>query len=105
MVVADMSTPSLRSSPLIRRYPQRGFSRPSRRTSALIPGSSGGRPGRRVGRRRPERSWRCQRVRVSGATRKLDHRSRPTRRLAAASSARSAVVKRGRAPPRLRTFS
>ncbi len=83
-----------------------GFSLPNRRTSSLIRGSRGGRPGRRERpRRRPAKSSRCHRVSVSGCTRKPAHRSRVSRRLAAARNARSAVVKRGPTPPRPRTFS
>jgi len=68
--------------------------------------SSGGRPGRRdrPRRRLRKKSW-CHRARVSGRTRKLLHRSRVSTRAAAARNARSAVVKRGRVPPRRRIFS
>jgi hypothetical protein len=97
---------SFRSSPLILRYPHLGFSRPSRRISSLIEGSSGGRPGRREDRRfRLLNRSRCQRMRVSGQTRKLLHRSRESSWAAAARNARSALVKCGRLPPRRRIFS
>ncbi len=105
-VVAETSMPSFKSSPRILRYPHLGFSRPNRRISSLIAGSRGGRPGRRHGPRgRLPKSSRCHRRRVSGPTRKLLHRSRESNRAAAASNARSAVVKRGRVPPRARIFS
>ncbi len=45
IVVAPMRIPSLRSSPWMRRHPQRRFSRPSRRIRARISGSVWGRPG------------------------------------------------------------
>ncbi len=73
---------------------------PAERTSPLIEGSSGGRPGRRERRRRRvDRSSRCHRVSVSGRTTTLLHRSRDSKRAAVARNARSAVVKRGRVPP------
>jgi hypothetical protein len=71
----------------------------------LIEGSSGGRPGRRDRPLRPPVSSRCHRRSVSGQTKKLSHRSRERSRLAAARKERSAVVNRGRAPPRPRIFS
>jgi hypothetical protein len=53
----------------------------------------------------PCSSARCQRRSVCGLTAKQDHRSCGSSRLAAASKARSAVVYRGRFPPRLRIAS
>src|SRR6266540_1823004 len=44
MLVGETRKPSLPSSPQIRRWPQRGFSRPSRRTSSRTSAGSGGRP-------------------------------------------------------------
>ncbi len=73
--------------------------------SSLIEGSTGGRPGRRDRRRRPTASSRCHRTSVSRPTRKLFRRSGERSRAAAARNARSAVVNRGRTPPRLRIFS
>jgi hypothetical protein len=45
IVVAEILIPSLRNSPRIRWYPQRGLSRPSRTTRSLTSASTGGRPG------------------------------------------------------------
>src|SRR6266511_297235 len=74
--------------------------------SSLIEGSRGGRPGGRDQRpRRLLENSRCHRTSVSRRTRKLLHRSRESTQAAAARNARSAVVIRGRAPPRPRTFS
>ncbi len=76
-------------------------------THTRVTAASGGRPGLRPRRRRPPpcSSARCQRRSVCGPTAKQDHRSGGSRRLAAASNARSAVVYRGRFPPRLRIAS
>ena len=69
--------PQLGQLALMRRYPQRGFSRASRRISAITWSASAGRPPRRcacVHLRATSR--RCQRRIVSGVTRKLDQRQR-----------------------------
>ena len=105
MVVADTSIPSFRSLPSDAEVAPPGFSRPSRRIRCLSCGSSGGRPGGLQGRPRRHRKSRCHRTRVSGPTRKLLHRSRERSWAAAARNARSAVMKRGRVPPRTRIFS
>jgi hypothetical protein len=69
MLVGDAWKPSLRSSPQIRRCPQRGFSRASRRTKSRISGASGGRPARLGGCRHFRRTnARCQRNSVRGDT-------------------------------------
>jgi hypothetical protein len=44
-VVAEILIPSLRSSPRIRWYPQRGFSLPRRTMRSRASGSIDGRPG------------------------------------------------------------
>jgi hypothetical protein len=68
--VGETSKPSLASSPQIRRWPQRGFSRASRSTSSRTSAGSGGRPRRTAGCRHFRRtSVRCQRRSVRGVTR------------------------------------
>jgi hypothetical protein len=89
--VADTLTPSLRHSPTMRTYPQRGFSRARRSTRSVTSGSN---PRRRwplvgyVHRRRI--SSRCRRSRVDGVTRKMGQRSRGSSFANAASSIRPA---------------
>ena len=98
MVVAPTRTPSLRSSPWMRTHPHLGFSRPRRMTRSLIAGSSGGRP--RVPRLRYVHflltSSRCHRSRVWGVTRREDHRSLGSSRLATVMRTRSIRRNRGR---------
>jgi hypothetical protein len=85
------------SSPVIRRYPHRGFSRASRRTSSRTSRLTRGRPGRRPGYvQRRATSRRCHTSSVSGVTNNERHRSRGSRRLAAAKKARSAGRSAGR---------
>jgi len=69
IVVAETVIVSFMSSPLILRYPHRGFSLRMRRISPRRAGSMGGRPGRRRGLRSflPSSCLR-QRLRVSGTT-------------------------------------
>jgi len=106
IVVAETLIPSPFSSPWMRMYPQPGFSRASRVIRLRISAGSGGRPSPRLRRRRsPSSSARCQRRSVCGLIAKQDHRAGGSRRLAAASKARSAVVYRGRLPERLRIAS
>jgi hypothetical protein len=70
MLVADARIPSFPSSPLIRRYPHRGFSLAITRISLQTSGSIAGRPGRRCGLVHfRATSDRCQRRSVSGRTR------------------------------------
>jgi hypothetical protein len=88
--VAEIETPRPRSSPTIRRYPQDGFSRASRTTSACTRRSSGGRPGGLCGYvQRRLTSCRCQRSSVAGRTDKPDQALRGSARASAARSARS----------------
>jgi HSP20 family molecular chaperone IbpA len=71
------------TSPPMRRYPQRGFSRASRRISATGAGSMGGRPQPRRGSvQRRATNRRCQRSRVSGVMKKLAQRPRGSPRSA-----------------------
>jgi hypothetical protein len=106
IVVPETLIPSPFSSPWMRMYPQPGFSRASRVIRLRISAGSGGRPSLRLRRRRsPSSSARCQRRSVCGLIAKQDHRAGGSRRLAAASKARSAVVYRGRLPERLRIAS
>jgi hypothetical protein len=94
--VAETGMPRPLSSPTIRLYPQCGFSLASRRLSSRSERVSGGRPGNRceyVHRR--AMSWRCQRSSVSGVNGKAAQAARGSERLSAASSARSACVRRG----------
>ena len=68
-VLGETRRPSLSSSPAIRGYPQRGFSRAKRRTSSRTRRSTGGRPGRSCGCAHFRRTRsRCQRSSVSGVT-------------------------------------
>jgi hypothetical protein len=81
-------------------YAHLGFSRASRVIKLRGSAASGGRPGLAWRPRRPpSSSARCQRRSVCGPTAK---RSGGSKRLAAASNARPAVVYGGRFPPRLR---
>src|ERR1035437_2843470 len=48
-LVIDTQTPSLFSSPTMRRYPHRGFSRPRRQIRSTVSLARPGRPGRRCG--------------------------------------------------------
>jgi hypothetical protein len=103
---AEAAIPTPLSSPTIRRYPQCGFSRASRRISVRSDDSIGGRPGFLWGYvQRRATSWRCQRSSVSGLTGKPVQAGRGSERLSAASSARSARVSLGRAACRRRTAS
>ena len=106
-VVAEILIPSLRSSPRIRWYPQRGFSRPSRTTRSLTLGSIGGRPScpffRKVHFFRT--SSRCQRSKVSGRTTNEDQLLLGIARLAAANRTRSRRLSRGRDTCRWSTFT
>lgn len=107
MAVAETLTPSLASSPLIRRHPHRGFSRPILRMRSRTSGAIGGRP--------PVDPWRyvhflrtssrCQRRSVCGRMRNEDHRSRGSALLSAARYSRSRRRRRGRPTWRLRTAS
>ena len=78
-VVGETRKPSLASSPQIRRWPQRGFSRASRNTNSRTSVGRRGRP-RRPARCRHFRrtSARCQRSSVRGVTRRAprDERGR-----------------------------
>ena len=80
--VSETETPSFESSPTIRRWPQRWFSRARRTISATRSLSSAGRPGRpesKVQRRVTIR--RCQRSRVAGRTLTVvDQRARGSER-------------------------
>jgi hypothetical protein len=81
-------------------------SRASRVIRLRVSAASGGRPSLRGrGLRYPCSSALCHRRSVCGLIAKEDHRSGGTRRLAAASKARSALVYCGRFPPRLRIAS
>jgi hypothetical protein len=84
---------------------QRGFSRADRLIRLRVSSASGGRPVRRRCPRPPCSSVRCQRRSVCAPTAKQDQRSGGSKRLAAASNARSAVVYCVRFPPRLRIAS
>jgi hypothetical protein len=85
-VVGDTQRPSLASSPPIRRWPQRGFSRASRSTRSLVSADVGGRPRRAGGCRHFLRtSARCQRSSVRGATRRGPREGRGRWQAAAAS--------------------
>jgi hypothetical protein len=69
MLVGDTRKPSLPSSPQIRLWPQRGFSRASCSTSSRTSAGSSGRPRRPEGCRHVRRtSARCQRSSVRGVT-------------------------------------
>jgi len=106
MLVGDTRRPSLASSPLIRRWPQRGFSRASFSTSARTSADKDGRPRRLGGCRHLWRtSARCQRSNVRGVTRRAPRKERGRWQAAAASSARSAARSFGRATWRRRTSS
>ena len=104
--VAEMEIPKPLSSPTIRRYPQCGFSRPSRRIRARIDDSSGGRPGARCAYvQRRVTSRRCQRSSVSGLTGKPAQATRGSERLSAARNARSAAsASAGSLPTKHRQF-
>jgi len=105
--VAETVTPSLRHSPTIRTYPQRGFSLASRTTSST---TSSGRQRRS---RRPARGYvqrrrtssRCQRSSVDGVTRKIPQRSRGRTVARVARTSRSAAEWRGRATWRRSTIN
>jgi hypothetical protein len=96
----------LQSSPRILRYPHLGFPRPNRRISSLIAGSRRGRPGRQHGPRgrlHKELSVPSEEgVRADQEAPPPAPGEQPGRR---GHNARSAVVKRGRVPPRARIFS
>jgi hypothetical protein len=82
-LVAETTTPSPMSSPAIRRHPHRGFSRARRRTSSRTSRLIPGRPGRRPGYvQRRATSRRCHPSSVSGVTKNQRHRSRGSSRLA-----------------------
>jgi len=69
MLVGETLKPSFINSPLMRRSPQRGFSRASRSISSRISVNSGGRPTRPMGRRHFHRTIaRCHRSSVAGLT-------------------------------------
>ena len=98
-VLGETDRPSLSSSPAIRWYPQRGFSRASRSTSSRVVASIGGRPGVARGYvQRLRTSSRCQRSSVCGATSRPWRRAGGSRRPAAASKARSLGRSFGRSP-------
>ncbi len=106
IVVADTDTPSFLSSPWMRRYPQRGFSRATRRISATSWSARGGRPPRRSGWVHLRvTSWRCHRRIVPGVTRNVDQRPRGSARLSTARIARSAGRNSGRLTWRRSTLS
>jgi hypothetical protein len=98
IVVGDTRKPSLASSPLIRRWPQRGFSRASRSTAARTSDAVDGRPRRPGGWRHLRRtSARCQRNSVRGVTRRAPREERGRWKAAAARRARSGARSFGRA--------
>jgi hypothetical protein len=93
-VVGDTRRPSLPRSPLIRRWPQRGFSRASRTTMSLISADVGGRPRRPGGCRHFLRtSARCHRSNVREVTRRASRDGRGRWQAAAESRARSAALR------------
>jgi hypothetical protein len=104
-VVADTVTPSPLSSPTIRCYPHRGFSRARRttrpRTCRRIPG----RPARRGQVQRFATKRRCQRSSVVGVIMKDRQRVRGRSWLAPAKNMRSIVVIAGRRVCRRRVAS
>jgi hypothetical protein len=103
-LLGDSEIPSPTSSPWIRLYPQVGFSAARRRTSWRACGAKRGRPGGRPGYvQRRRMSSRCQRNSVAGWTRNENCRARGRTRVSAASTARSAAPRRGRATCRLST--
>jgi hypothetical protein len=105
-VDGDTRKPSLASSPLIRRWPQRGFSRARRSTRTRTSVGMGGRPRRPGGCRHfRHTSARCQRNNVRGVTRSRPREERGSWHAAAASRARSAARSFGRATWRRRTSS
>jgi len=76
-VDGDTRKPSLPSSPLMRRWPQRGFSRASRSTGTRTSVGMGGRPRRPGGCRHFRRtSARCQPNNVRGVTRRAPREER-----------------------------
>jgi hypothetical protein len=95
IVEGDTRTPSLASSPLIRPWPQRGFSRATRSTTARTSAGMRGRPRRRGGWRLLRRTnARCQRSSVRGVT-----TWRPPARSRSDSSRRSLSAASARATP------
>jgi hypothetical protein len=105
-VVAETPMPTPASSPTIRWYPQREFSRASRSTNSRISSETAGRPGRRPAYvHRLRTSWRCQPSSVSGRTKNDGRLARPSSRLAAARKTRSLASSRGRGIWRRRTAS
>jgi hypothetical protein len=106
IVDGDTPKPSLASSPPIRRWPQRGFSRASRSTRARTSDGAGGRPRWPGGCRHFLRtSPRCQRNSVRGLTRRAERKERGRWQAAAASRARSVARSLGRATSRRSTSS
>ena len=107
MVVAETLSPGLRSSPRIRWYPHRGFSRPRRRMRSVVPGSRGGLPALAFLRNVHFllTSSRCHRSRVSGRMTNDDHRALGRARLAATRKTRSSRRSRGRLTFRRSTFT
>jgi hypothetical protein len=96
-LVGEIWIPSPMSSPVIRRYPHRGFSRASRRISSRTSRPSLGRPGRRPGYvQRRATSPRCHASSVPGVTKNACQRSLGSSLLAAARNARSAGRSAGR---------
>jgi hypothetical protein len=88
IVLGASAIPSPTSSPWMRRYPQVGFSRAMRSTSSQMPLSVRGRPrATRAYVQRRATSWRCQRKRVTGDTKKDDHADLGSERLTAAAAA------------------
>ena len=98
-----MRWPSLSSSPWILLYPQFGFSRVIRATSAARMSLIGGRPRRFGWVRFSCTRRRCQRRIVFGVTRRWQRSARGSRRMRAAKIARSAQSMRGRGLVRRRT--
>jgi hypothetical protein len=77
MLVGDTRKPSLTSSPQIRRWPQRGFSRARRNTNSRTSTDSAGRPRRPADCRHFRRTRaRCQRNSVRGVTSRASRNGR-----------------------------
>jgi hypothetical protein len=89
-------SPAARVPPWIRRYPHRGFSRPSRSTSSCTCPLTGGRPGRFGYRHLRATRRRCQANSVPGETIRDILTCPGNSRASATSIARSDHVSRGR---------
>jgi len=105
-VDGDTAKPSLASSPLIRRWPKRGFSRASRSARACSSAVTGGRPRWPVCCRHFRRTRaRCHRSSVRGVTARMPRTARGRWQAAAASRTRSTAPSCGRASCRRNTSS